>query len=140
MANTGVLPFVRGVDFTNNNFSVSQSKKEIHKRRRRSRKKKRIQVGDTVSEIGSWKRKRITYVATAPYFEGAIAYSEPEIRHMLFLIKYCSRHRVSFVMISSGNNIYNSFFASASAIFAWYFRQAAISTRVLPRTFLAHCP
>lgn len=24
MANTGVLPFVRGVDFTNNNFSVSQ--------------------------------------------------------------------------------------------------------------------
>lgn len=24
MANTGVLPFVRGVDFTNNDFSVSK--------------------------------------------------------------------------------------------------------------------
>lgn len=27
MANTGVLPFVRGVDFTHNNFSVSQTSK-----------------------------------------------------------------------------------------------------------------
>lgn len=25
MANTGVLPFVRGIDFTNNDFSVSSS-------------------------------------------------------------------------------------------------------------------
>lgn len=33
MANTGVLPFVRGVDFTKNDFSVSKSCVPNHSRR-----------------------------------------------------------------------------------------------------------
>lgn len=60
MANTGVLPFVRGVDFTNNNFSVSQNSIfDLLQRMKEKEKQKRMETQNVINKNTSFNEAKI---------------------------------------------------------------------------------